>query len=256
MIDRSLLSQAPVIEASKAYICIRPLTYEDRMESDYLRQIFAPRGFLENTVFAIMDPKASKYLAGPGRGPEWSFPGCETDPSIMAKGMRSLALTTEPVAVPKSLPSSGDLRFALNVAACDNLPLAIVVGDEGQQVTIGEQLAKLAWSDEFWGQWIYGRARVDGLQKIDRVKPASGVLFVEPDEFGTKAKILGFCANPGNAVALRKSMGEARSKFKPLDHSDHRGHLQRGVSAKVRWKSVVPVEDQQADQAAKRLWGG
>ena len=73
------MSQKPVIDASRAFICIRPATYENAAEVKYLEGIFKGRaGTLENTVFAMMTPDGIQHLARPGRSPQMSYRTPET----------------------------------------------------------------------------------------------------------------------------------------------------------------------------------
>ena len=248
-----MLSKESVVAASRKFICIRPLTYEDKVEADYLRKMFAPRGFLENTVFAIMDPKTTKYLAGPGRGPDWSFPGADQDASIMARGLDKMAAAFKAKEKPASLPLVKDLRFGMNVAACDNVPLVALTGTAEEQAALREKVAKLSWDERFIGQFSFTTAPSDDLKKvIGEVKPA-GISIVAPDEFGAKGKLLGFVPTYGD---LGEGLANALAAFKPLNHTDHRGHLQRGVRLGIRWKTAIPCEDQQGNGATQRLWGG
>ncbi len=55
--DRSFLADADVIAASRMFVCIRPATYEDAGEADFLKKIFVGRsGELDNTVFVLLAP--------------------------------------------------------------------------------------------------------------------------------------------------------------------------------------------------------
>src|SRR6266516_6611835 len=120
--DRSFLLQKEVIEASRDFVCIRLATYEDKEEAEYLVQVFRGRlGTLENTVFAILSPDAKQYLARPGRGPNFAF----ADSKDMATKMRQMSAKYTATETARALPAMKDFRVALNVAACDNMPLAV-----------------------------------------------------------------------------------------------------------------------------------
>jgi hypothetical protein len=232
--DRGPLSQAETIAASRDFICIRPLTYEDKAEADYLRKVWSRRGALENTAFGIMDPKGSKYLAGPGRGPEFLMGPPEDTNFSPAADMKKLAEPYLKAAkAPRTLPVVKNLRLAMNVAACDNLPLVIT-----REVT--PELAKLSWSTEFIGKFVYV---VDATQKED-------LSVMQPEAYGSRGPAL--FSGAVSAETLRAGW----EKFKPLDKSDHRGHLSKGVQLQIRWKPAVPAEDAQQQAATQRLWGG
>ena len=49
--DRSYLSDIKVVEASRKFVCIRPISYEDEAENKFLKSFGAGRsGDVENTV--------------------------------------------------------------------------------------------------------------------------------------------------------------------------------------------------------------
>ena len=63
--DRSLLCQKNVIEASRGLICLRLATYENAAEVKYLEKVFrGGSGQLENTVFAMLSPSAPSRTRG------------------------------------------------------------------------------------------------------------------------------------------------------------------------------------------------
>src|ERR1051325_11526957 len=67
--DRSFLSLKPVIQASRRFVCIRTLTYEDPEERDFQRALFIGRsGDVENTTFCILSPDGKQPITRAGRG--------------------------------------------------------------------------------------------------------------------------------------------------------------------------------------------
>src|SRR3979409_459095 len=148
--DRSFLLRREVIEASRDFICIRLATYEDKEEADYLVKVFPGRtGVLENTVYTMLSPDARSYLTRSGRSPNFAF----QDSADMAKQMRTFMARYSPNPVAQALPTAKDFRVALNVAACDNMPIVVGVvasssGATDQQEVIRAKLADLAWSKD------------------------------------------------------------------------------------------------------------
>ncbi len=252
MLDRGPLSDAKVIATLRNFVCVRPLTYENQAESDYLRKIFAPRGFLENTVFTIMDPEAKKYLARPGRGADTLYGDPSDKEFSLPKSLAAVAKPFQSIAPLQAFPSSGNTRYGLNVAACDYRPLALVVGTDEERKTLKSQVAKLAWSEKYWGVFTYAESKPDDLSQISGAPSKSGIYFVQPDEYGVKGTVLGFT---DSNEQLETVMREALNKYKPRVVGDHRGHLTNGVKKGIRWKSAIPCEDQQSVQATLRLWG-
>src|SRR5690349_925411 len=66
--DRSFLSRTPVIQASRRFVCIRTLTYEDAEERDFQRTLFiGGSGDVENTTFCILSPDGKQPITRAGR---------------------------------------------------------------------------------------------------------------------------------------------------------------------------------------------
>ena len=62
--DRSFLSKPEVIAASRAFVCVRLTTYEDKEEGEFLTTFRVTcSGELENTVFTILSSDGKKQLA-------------------------------------------------------------------------------------------------------------------------------------------------------------------------------------------------
>src|SRR5438128_206280 len=148
--DRSFLLRKEVIEASRDFICIRLATYEDKDEAAYLVKVFPGRtGALENTIYTMLSPDARSYLTRSGRSPGFAF----QDSSDMATQMHAFCAKYKPNAVAQGLPTAKDFRVALNVAACDNMPLVVGVVDElneksDLQSAMKQRLAEMAWSKD------------------------------------------------------------------------------------------------------------
>lgn len=259
MVDSSLLSDAKVVAATRKWICIRPLTYEDKTESDYLKTIFAPRGRLENTVFALMDSDATKFMSYPSRTPHMLWP----ESPLMAQGLNEMAKPFTPKSNPSALPTVKSLRFALNVAACDNRMAAIIVSDPKNREQDLKVIRELAWSPSNLGQFTYvvidNTIPLSVISNRNAVLPSEfksgGILFVAPGEFGTNGSALSFAKTTDSKEQVQAAINRAYAAFKPLDQSDHLAHLRRGVQQGIRWRPLLPVEDAQAQQATDRLWG-
>src|SRR5947209_110531 len=88
--DRSFLSRSEVIAASRAFVCVRLMTYENQEEADFLKSFLVTRsGELENTVFAILAPDGQQRLVRGSRTAKQTF----RDAEQMAETMNRLART-------------------------------------------------------------------------------------------------------------------------------------------------------------------
>ena len=72
--DRSFLSQQDVVDASRAFVCVRPATYMDAEEAQALTELVrTPSGKLENTAFTILAPDGETKLVRGSRSPSMTF---------------------------------------------------------------------------------------------------------------------------------------------------------------------------------------
>ena len=65
--DRSYLSDPAVIAASRNFICVRLVTYEDVEEMEFMKSIYDFRTPTKNSLFAILDSAAEEHLVEPER---------------------------------------------------------------------------------------------------------------------------------------------------------------------------------------------
>ena len=123
--DRSFLSDASVIAASRKFICVRLATYEDEHENQFLKSLLRTgSGELENTVFALFAPNAKDHLIRTSRGPRQLF----RDASDMAEKMNGYAKSfpeKEKSLLP--VPAVASVSLGVTVAAADNLPLVVLI---------------------------------------------------------------------------------------------------------------------------------
>src|SRR5213593_3144251 len=141
--DRSFLSSASVTEASRRFVCMRLLTYESAEEAKVLTSLFVGRsGNLENTTFALLASDGATKLARAGRSPAAAFRDAQDMASAMDEIVRRGAADRP---APSALPLTKTVRLALDVAACDGLPLVVVRGDDAaKRSALIERLAAAA----------------------------------------------------------------------------------------------------------------
>lgn len=246
MMDRSFLSDRDVIAAARGFVCIRLATYESAEEAKILAAVAVTRsGFLENTVFAILGPDGKTPLVRGGRSPHEAFPGPPSDAvKRLATGLGDLSRKYPGSAeVGGRLPYLVDLRRAMNVAACEIQPLAIVYArTEAAQRKLEEKLLPGAWGAETRGRLAYVASRdpSEAAKYIDGKLQGDGVYVVQPDAFGEKGKLLSFSADGNPAVladGLKKFTGESK---------DSRRHIDEGMRKGLDWKTEIPVTDPMA----------
>lgn len=249
--DRSFLTDASVVEASRNFVCLRLATYEDSDEGKFLEKIYG--GTLSNTVFTVLTPDATKTLLRPGRGPSFRNGG------QLANWMNEL-VEQDYVDAPRqrwsdpAIPAIKSLDLALNVASCDSIPVIVTVGRDPADVNaLQAQLLPVAWNEEFGGQFIYADATMDkDLRSIVGLSDEQrGVYVVQPDAYGLSGKVLyRFDEHEDAGAKLHEVLASYQATPK-----NHGQHVQLGAKMGFRWYTETPVTDQQFVRATERVWG-
>ncbi len=241
--DRSFLSQPEVVQASRKFVCIRLATYESLSEITVLRSIFVGgSGQVENTTFALLSPDGKTPLTYVGRSPDWAF----RQSSQMAATMDKIATyyhREQPLGSAE-LPTAANLRLALNLGACDNLPVVVAVSDDRRQ--LGEfqnRLAGLAWKPALLGRAIYSVAQLKTAAGLipDRAKP--GYWVVESGQFGVDGRLLAWI--DADSPNLQADLGRALSLYRSVS-KDARSHIREGNKRGIHWQTQTPETDPHA----------
>lgn len=256
--DRSFLSNAGVVAASRGFVCIRLATYEDAAEAAFCKKLFTGRsGELENTVFAILSPE-QKPLVRSGRGPFFAFRNAlhmATEMKLISADYRRPAAIDE-AKTGMMLPLITKLDLALNVSACDSLPVAVVVAEtEERAKKIAADFRDVAWQEEFAGQFNYAIAVNEKDRKLlNGLTLAEGVVLASPDEFGLASKVVEQI--PANAdKATQATKMRTALKVMPRRLKNYQQHIQLGIQLGVDWETAIPETDPQSVQARERARG-
>jgi hypothetical protein len=249
--DRSFLSDARVIDASRKLVCIRLLSYENEAEMKFLKSFRITRsGEVENTTVVLLSSDGERRLSRAARGPREVF----GDAANMAAAMDRTARENpgrESPADEAELPGIASVRLAVDVAACDNRPLAVIYARGTEERRALElRLAPLAWSDEFRGRFIWAATdKSDDVSTIDGAKP--GVLVVQPDRFGQKATVLKRVGLDPAHAELIQLLRDGLAKHKTSEKS-FRDHVRAGHQQGVFWETALPVTDPMERNARER----
>ena len=253
--DRSFLSNAEVIKASREFVCIRLATYEDKEEAKFLEKIYRGRsGKLENTVFVLLAPDGKEELSRAGRSPHFAF----RSGSDMAKSMNKLAKEYDPKTSDQALlPQMKNVRLGINVGACDGLPSVIVYSsDQNELKKLQKTLAPVALTDNLAGKFIYSSTTVrKDLKAIDGLKDDEpGYYVVVPGDYGLEAKVkLKIDADADTeklTTELAKIAGAVDKEVK-----EHRRHVRKGNQTGKEWETEIPVTDPGSNRAMQRRRG-
>jgi len=246
--DQSYWSSQKIIDASRDFVCIRMATYESAEEGKILESIFSGRsGKLENTVFAMLDPTAKKFLVRAGRSPGFAFSGGEQIAiAAMASKMRELAkqypMKENVESADAALPYIADLRLAVNITACDNLPLVVVAGDEQQRRQMEEKLKPLVWKPPFIGQFSFVAVDLPELKWIDNCKSQAGIVIVQPDRFGVQGTRIEQIPADATTEEITAALKTGLRKFEKFEKIA-REQIAAGQRERINWETAIPVTD-------------
>lgn len=238
--DRSFLSQQDVVDASRAFVCVRPATYMDAEEAQALTELVrTPSGKLENTAFTILAPDGETKLVRGSRSPSMTFRTRER----MVAELKEIASEYEGKRkqTALALPVYKDLRLALDVASCDSRPLVVVYSKDGKRrAALERSLAKYAWSEEFIGRYQYITvSEADALAPLEGHEKDMSIAVVEPGEYGLTGKVLASTSERSGS-AIEKLLSKGLEEFVPVT-KDPQAHVRRGRRSGKEWETEVEV---------------
>lgn len=241
--DRSFLSQAEVVAAARKFVCIRLATYEDQQEAEFLKQLFLGRsGELENTVFAVLSPDGQRQLVRASRSPVRALPtaGQLADTLSRIAGQHQ----TRKSAAEPSLPKAANVRLALDIAACDNRPLAVLYAQDAAALRLLEdRLRQLAWCDDFVGQLVYAATtEIEQLKPIEGVAPGSSLIIIQPDRFGLKGTALAQAGANAALLEWKRALHQGIELDQRIDKTLPM-HVRDGHRNGIFWETRIPVTD-------------
>lgn len=249
--DRSFLSQTPVIEASRAFVCIRLATYEHADEAAFLKKFTRTgSGELENSVFGILAPDGKQKLIRSGRSPNHEFGG----PTSLAEKMNALAKQYPGVADAKqhTLPRVANIKLGVNVAAADLQPLvAIIADEEAERTKLANTLATWAWHKDYIGRFVYAVGPAKEASMIQGKLPKAGIVVVTPEAFGRSGQIIAVYDATQPEAELPKTLQAGLVQFRKGSQT-FTNHVREGHRQGIFWEPPVPVSDPMEKQARER----
>jgi hypothetical protein len=250
--DRSYLSDPDVAAASRNFICVRLVTYEDIAEMEFMKSIYFFRTPTKNSLFAILDPQAKKHLVSPGRSMRVTF----KDAAQMASKMNEIAESfpdKAPAPTKLGLPYLKDVRVAMNVAACDSQCLVVLYAPKAtERKKLESMLVLLAWHEDLVGEFLYATTdQLSDLANISESGAAAGLLIVRPDAYGLKGRQVAFVAQ-GAALADARATLVAAATANRMGSKDSKRHIGRGRRQGVKWEPLVEDSGLKKDRRRRR----
>jgi hypothetical protein len=207
----------------------------------WLKGVRGGGGELRNTTFALLDPSGEKALAKTGRSPQMVYKNVDS----FAVNLASLANGFGSEVGTKSLPLIPSLRLGLNIAACDGLPLVVIINDESREWEKAfSRLVELSQTDSLSGQAHYVLLKdTKEIKSLKDYKPDNFVYVLKPDSFGITGRVVAAFRDKEtlSLVALGASFDTARMPKKAL--SDSRQHVREGRRKGIAWESPMPRAD-------------
>jgi hypothetical protein len=250
--DRSFLVQPEVIAAAQRFVAVRLATYEDPTEGQILKSLARTgSGQLENTVFAILSPDGKRPLLTPTRSARQVFADAQEMAAVMtsiSSRYRSAAAAGLP-----ELPLAANVHLAIDIAACDNLPLAIIFGaDKTQLDQLAQKLRVLAWSQTFRGRFTYvSTASFGELSHVTGARAEPGIQVVQPDRFGESASLLKVVSAQASMDEMATALTKALALYHPSTET-FQDHVRDGQEQGAFWETVMPVTDPMERRARQR----
>ena len=249
--DRSFLSSAKVIEASRQFVCVRLTTYEDETEAKFSQRLVRTRsGEVENTSFALFEPDGKTTLSKSGRG----MRGIYNSADDMAKAMADIAKKFPGKAkdneVPTKLPYTLTAKLGVNGAAADHLPLIVILAESDKaRSKMAEAVAKPAWGKTYLGHFTYAEAKkADDLPKLAALKSMDSIVFIEPDRFGQTGTVIEQLKPDSTQEEIEKAMNTLLKKHTVTTLTE-RAFREAAVKAGAFWEPKLTVSDPQEQRA-------
>jgi len=244
--DRSFLSDKQLIKASRDFVCIRTATYEDKEETEFLKQIFVtrPGGTLRNFGFCVLSPDGQQKLRRSDRGPNFAY----VDSDAMAADLRDIASQYRGKTVGTesnpAIPQMKSVRLGINVASCEGLPSVVVVGKTPQEVDqFKEKLSGVIWDEDLAGKFIYAStSNSDDLRIVSGASSKTGILVIKPDPFGIKGQLITAIDPSVSDDELRSFLADAADTYQ-RNSKTHGTHVRNGRRTDTIWETEVPVPD-------------
>ncbi|MCH2107392.1 MAG: hypothetical protein MK291_12200 [Planctomycetes bacterium] len=231
-----------MVTASRNFVCVRPKSFEDLDESELLLSIYRGRnGRLENTVFTVLDSDGEEQLTRSGRSPKWLSSDADEFAELLSELAEEHVSPSKRKGKSRSLPTIKGLKLAMNVTACDSMPLVVAVGkDEKAAKKLRERLAPLAWSDEFIGRfrWV-SLADTEELSKHEGMPTEPGLHIVQPDAFGISCELLAQAKPGAREKALSAALTEALETFEVRRKRRRGQHVREGERKGYSWEHAT-----------------
>ena len=153
-----------------------------------------------------------------------------------------------------TLPVMKNVRLAVNVSACDGLPLVVVYGQDNEQLQeLEKEILPLAFSRNLSGKFTYVKTQnpndIAGIVGFE--KNEYGFAIVVPGQYGVTAKVQYQWPSAVQPAQLEAGL-TAFANATPKVQKNHKQHVRAGINQGIYWKTEIPVEDKMSLKAMQR----
>lgn len=202
-----------------------------------LSYVFSGRSGLENTSFALLDPEGKKLTRG-SRSPSMTYGSADKFEAALDQISGRYKAGASPLT---GLPDLRDLRIALNVAAADMRPLAVLRADkDSERQRLIEAVAALAWQDDHVGRFHF--VVLEGDETFEGLTPDAGLSVIQPDPFGLGGAVLASRGLGASGKQLGATLAEGFAAFE-VKAREHDEHVREARRRSIRWETAIPVTD-------------
>lgn len=228
-----------MVAASRAFVCIRPQTYESASEAEVLKWVFSDRsGDLRNTSFGMLSSDGKRLLSRSGRSPSMVYQTPEHFVAALEELAEDHDLGQKDAI--EALPALPDLRVALSVAAADLRPLVALYETEARKLAkLQAELSKQAWSDAFTGRFRY--VVIDSVEGFEELKLQPGISVIQSESYGRGGVILSHVDSPKSAKHLSKVLAKGLQEH-DVEARNVRDHIRTGVRNDIEWETAIPTK--------------
>ena len=240
--DRSYLSNQQVVSASRDFVCVRLITFEDTKEAALMKRLLGGRRMV-NTAFTLMDPAGRRALTRVGRSPNHLFDDGKEMAARMLQVAKKYPARKKTKSADLGLPVLEDVRVALNVTECDAQQLVIVRGSGKKVEAMRKALTELCWSDKIIGHFLYAESDADtDWSVIDGAGKAlkSGLLIVRSDKYGLTGEVVASVSASKSKSTIEAALLKAIKSHRPKT-VDTRRVRREGMRNGVKWRAELPL---------------
>ena len=249
-----MFSTKEFIEASRAFVCVRIETYENKENEEMIRSLL--NGRYANTAFCMFDPQGTRRLSRTGRSPTQVIGRHGSDSNVVViKEMEKIAAryksndAKDTDAILQDFLSFGQ---ALNVASADQRLLVFVDADQAGIEKLKPNLQKLFADKDVIGRFhldFKGDEDSEWSKAIKDSENEPGINFIQAGKFGLEGSVVKRLSLDSSLTELKDNLLAENKTFSSTEErKDYGKHVMEGNRKGIKYESEIPYgEDRDGD---------